>query len=338
MTKLELVKKYIIDKICDGDLIPGDRAPSEYELARILNLNKSTANKAVTSLVQEGILLRGKQGSGTFVKQSTFKGRLMFIATIKNPFFAEMVNGAQQTALAYDYIMQLCAPPPELLEDFLNKINKKVSLGILTATYMRLSHEPQDIPIIYLNNEFKRDKQPKYLINSDGAMGTRLTTEEMLNKNHRNIVYYGQQRAKSRSAGFIEAMRKNGITDAEERVFYYESNSSSSFHMLRKFQERFPGFTGIVTDSDDVSYHLVIAGKKQGINIPGDISITGFGNIKQICELFELTSINQHQFEQGANACKKLIEIIEGTSEDTEFDELTEVELIRRNSVKDIRQ
>ena len=106
----------IISKISSGNLVIGDRIPSEYELARILDLNKSTANKAVTTLVHEGILTRGKQGSGTFVRQTTFKGTIMFISPIKRPFSAEIVSGAQSTALAYGYLH---------MERRMNRKNKK---------------------------------------------------------------------------------------------------------------------------------------------------------------------------------------------------------------------
>ena len=71
-------------KLLATDLFPaGSRFLSEYEIENRYGISRITANKAVSLLAAEGLLERGKRGSGTFVKKSSIfpKG---WIAAIEN--------------------------------------------------------------------------------------------------------------------------------------------------------------------------------------------------------------------------------------------------------------
>ena len=62
----ELVKNHVLGRIRSGELKPGARVESEYELVRALKVSRMTANRALRELVQSGVLAR-VPGSGTFV-------------------------------------------------------------------------------------------------------------------------------------------------------------------------------------------------------------------------------------------------------------------------------
>jgi GntR family transcriptional regulator len=60
------IKELIKEMIDKEELKPGDSVPSERDLSKIHAVSRMTANKAVSELVDEGILYREK-GKGTFV-------------------------------------------------------------------------------------------------------------------------------------------------------------------------------------------------------------------------------------------------------------------------------
>jgi len=60
------VRKWLVDYIEREKLEPGDRIPSERILANSLGLSRPTVARAVSELVQDGVLMR-EQRSGTFV-------------------------------------------------------------------------------------------------------------------------------------------------------------------------------------------------------------------------------------------------------------------------------
>lgn len=73
------MKDYIIAMIRNQKLRPGDKIPSERELAKRFNIGRMTVRQGIMDLVNEGILRR-VQGKGTFVAVKPIRqplGRLM---------------------------------------------------------------------------------------------------------------------------------------------------------------------------------------------------------------------------------------------------------------------
>ncbi len=60
------VQRQILELIRQGDVKPGDRLPSEIDLARILGVGRSTVREAKRALIAKG-LLQGRGKHGTFV-------------------------------------------------------------------------------------------------------------------------------------------------------------------------------------------------------------------------------------------------------------------------------
>lgn len=64
------LEQILKSKIMTGELVAGERIPTEKELAATYKVSSITARQAVLNLVQEGLLLR-KQGKGTYVQRGT---------------------------------------------------------------------------------------------------------------------------------------------------------------------------------------------------------------------------------------------------------------------------
>jgi GntR family transcriptional regulator len=60
------IQEFIAEKILTGELAPETRISSERELSQELGVSRMTARRAITELVNEGLLER-RHGSGTFV-------------------------------------------------------------------------------------------------------------------------------------------------------------------------------------------------------------------------------------------------------------------------------
>lgn len=60
------VRQFILEGISRGEFAPGDRLPSEMELAKRFNTTRSTVVHGLQSLVTEGVITR-EAGRGTFV-------------------------------------------------------------------------------------------------------------------------------------------------------------------------------------------------------------------------------------------------------------------------------
>lgn len=69
------VKQILQEMIENEELKPGDVIPTERELCEVQGVSRMTVNKAIMSLVNEGILYR-EQGKGTFVAKPKEKQQL----------------------------------------------------------------------------------------------------------------------------------------------------------------------------------------------------------------------------------------------------------------------
>lgn len=62
------IQEYLAEKILSGDLSPETRISSERELCQELGVSRMTVRRAITELVNEGLLER-RHGAGTFVSK-----------------------------------------------------------------------------------------------------------------------------------------------------------------------------------------------------------------------------------------------------------------------------
>ena len=77
----EKIKKSVVRDIESGRLIPGDKVPSETQLAKSFNASRMTANRALKELAEENRILR-VQGVGTFVANPKPEASLLEIKSI----------------------------------------------------------------------------------------------------------------------------------------------------------------------------------------------------------------------------------------------------------------
>ncbi|TRY29884.1 histidine utilization repressor [Aliiglaciecola sp. M165] len=75
------IKSAILDKIESGDMSPNQQVPSENQLALQFNVSRMTARRALTELVDEGILMRS-QGLGTYVSDHRPMSSMLEIRSI----------------------------------------------------------------------------------------------------------------------------------------------------------------------------------------------------------------------------------------------------------------
>lgn len=96
------LQKFIQDAIDEGKLKPGEKLPSERELARTFNINRLTVRHATNALVSRGVLVR-RRGLGTFVAQAKLNQGLFHLAS----FTEDMKNrGLKPATILLSFSLQ----------------------------------------------------------------------------------------------------------------------------------------------------------------------------------------------------------------------------------------
>src|SRR5688572_10115255 len=131
-------------RILNGEL--KDRIPTEHELARELNVARSTVVRSLRAMEQEG-LVWCKRGEGRFVVQPSQRRRTATIGVVVHdmsllsyPTTAQYLDGVQQACLAADYHMQLFGFNPQVdhngLHQVLDQLDPSRLDGVVLMTWL----------------------------------------------------------------------------------------------------------------------------------------------------------------------------------------------------------
>ena len=313
----------VTEKICrelkkrleTGLYAPGSRFPSESTLAEEFGVNKMTMNKIVSLLADQHYLIRGIRGAGTRVADNSCRPRgiIAFLSPLA-PYSICILRGVYAEALRHNFAVITESPAAEDLQHRLSMLQRMGVAGIISATY-GVPLLPEGMALSCVDSEVRPvlPGQKAVFINSDNFQGGIQMMEEIFRRGHREIVVFSAERFhRNRTApktprvcGFHEVMERRGINDFEERTFYSAPDSlADAKYFLESFLKKFPGTTLIAADSDGAAALVSTAARQLKIKCPGDIALTGFGNVTQL----PIASVNQNPERQGELAARYLIE------------------------------
>lgn len=317
MNKVNELVEQLHDLLDSGAFPPGARFPSEYELQERFAVSRFTANKAVALLAAEGLLERGVRGSGTYVKKTKVfpKGWIAVIEDFKHPYNMGMVAGAAQEAFAQGYMISTFCPETGGMSKLINQLNYSDCVGILGMLF-QLDIFPSYFqkPVIHLDSVAEpQPGQSSHYVMCDNYGAASEMMEKVLASGKKNVVILGISNSltrKRRLEGFLDVMGKYGIEDAKQREFLIRQGSQHEVKIaLRKILQKFPDVDFIVTDSDDIAFHIIQVWNAERPDWKKQTGISGFGKVRGISDLHNLPTVDQHPWHIGSEAVKVLLEI-----------------------------
>ncbi|MFC4320456.1 LacI family DNA-binding transcriptional regulator [Litchfieldia salsa] len=210
---------------------------------------------------------------------------------------------------------------------------QKVAGIILLATQITDEHleafTQVEVPVLLVGQQHEKVYS---LIHNDFEAAYHLG-KYVLSKGHRKIAYLGVSQQDiavgiNRKEGFQKA-----VSEISCDVQYYEAgfNISSSLEIVPTIIDEFnPSI--IVCATDNLAIGAMKAAYSKGMDVPKDISVTGFGGY-EVTEMMHpgVTTVKFFYKEAGVIAAKKVLRLIRG--DDTERLTLSNFELIERESV-----
>lgn len=158
------IKSVLLERIEQGEMRPGDKVPSENQLSEQFSVSRMTARRALTELVDEGILLRA-HGVGTFVSDHRPMSSMLTIRSIN-----EEVE--QRGHRYHNHVLDL----QEVLADESHGVWLDVAVGE-ALFYSRIVHYENDTPVQIEERWVNPRWAPQYL-QQDFA---RITANQYLN-------------------------------------------------------------------------------------------------------------------------------------------------------------
>lgn len=170
------------------------------------------------------------------------------------------------------------------------------------------------------------------------VLGGRLTAQHMINLGHRRIAFIGDiprvalafTSSRQRLSGVRQTLRANGIGLPAARVGIGEHSRRRAAEIATRMLSSTDRPTAIICASDTQAAGVLEAANHLGLNVPRDLSITGYDDL-EMADHLGLTTIHQPLFESGVRAVERLLRLLDGGPPEP-LREVQDISLVVRRS------
>lgn len=241
----------------------------------------------------------------------------VIIPSVDRWFFAELLEGIQESLLAFDHDLTLygvregSAARTRLFDDTLprRRFDATIAVGIPPdgAEMERLLRINR--PLVTVSSYDERASA----VSIDDPTATRIATEHLIDLGHEDIVFLGGAESVSemsyseahRLSGYRAAMDAAGLTARHRHAAAISTMPGGYAAAADLLGDRRSRPTALVGVCDEVAIGAIIAARRLGIAVPTELSVIGIDDHAH-AEMFGLTTIQQRPREQGREAVRLL--------------------------------
>jgi DNA-binding LacI/PurR family transcriptional regulator len=302
----------------------------------------SAATKArIKALAQQMGYVPDSSAQGLRTKTTKLFG--LVIPSITNPIYARIVFAIEERAheLGYDVLLAHSLNKPEREEHGIRHFLSRRVDGLFISPVYRFEAEAriyQEIQVRHTPTILLGPPAPFCKtfpsVEIEELIASYNATQHLLNLGHKRIAYFTGPSvapwAHERFEGYRRALREAGLDVDDKLVFQAGSTIEDGTKAALQMLNEACNATAVQAVSDLVAVGCAETLLAQGLKIPEDISVVGFGNIL-MTEHFRtpLTTVRQPKFRLGMAAVDSMMGLIRG--ERIQSKRLP-AELIERNS------
>ncbi len=335
------IMEYIREEIKNGNYSPGDRIPSENELARMFGVSRLTARRAIEKLADEGLLVR-IPGLGTFVSSISKEESVTYVGVAIDDLLdtrgRTMIFGITETLRNLSMYAILSSANTKGTEHLVRKLKEFLEedvKGLIISPFPELMERgildvyiKRGIPIVFIDRSVRGWEGKIPVVESDNRTGGKLLGEHLRKKHGlKKALFVANEgfdisSVRDRYEGFTEGFK--GHVDSVV----------ASLEDIKKLLPRMikdEGYEAIFFCHDLLAIAGLTTLLKSGIMVPEEVKIVSFDD--RILSKFpspKLTTVRQDFEEMGKTAALFLVKRIRG--EEIPERTLIPVELIVRES------
>jgi len=250
----------------------------------------------------------------------------LVIPSLANPIFARMVLAIEGRAyeLGYEVLLAQTHDIPEREDACIRRFLSRRADGLFLSPVYRHSDEARvyqellerSVPTIILDHPAPFCSQ-FVSIESEDVLGSQAATKHLLELGHKRIAFLaGPQIApwsQERFEGYRRALREADLEVDDKLIFQAGRTIEEGAIAACQLINEAPDITAIQAVNDLVAIGCADTLLKQGIKVPEDLSVVGFGNTA-LSEYFRvpLTTLNQPKFRLGAAAMDAMQQLLRG--------------------------
>ncbi|TCJ03361.1 LacI family DNA-binding transcriptional regulator [Cytobacillus praedii] len=292
-------------------------------VSRVLNHAASVSTKtrlkvedAIKELNYEPSML------GRNLRNSESRLLLVLLPSISNPFYTEIINGIQNTAIANSYNILLCETDsnPQRENIYFNMIKNKLADGVIsmdpTVNRQKLTELAESHPVILCSEYDEGGSIP--FVTIDSELAAYQAVKHLIRLGNKKIALINSDEkflyARQRRSGYERALREFDLPIREEWIYHTRDlefqNGVQAMRMLLELEEK-P--TAVFAVSDTLAIGALKGINGSGLHVPNDLAIIGFDNISfSNMTNPTLTTVSQPMYKMGVTAANLLIMSIKG--------------------------
>ncbi|MBP7461166.1 MAG: LacI family DNA-binding transcriptional regulator [Candidatus Delongbacteria bacterium] len=256
------------------------------------------------------------------LKKKSSRSIGIIVYEINSPFFSEIISSIEDYFTNKYFNIMLAAISGgmknelELLNYFISKkIDGLMLLGSYNTDRIRseLKSLSTRIPIVLVGDNIGLDTI--YTVNSDSQAGAYRAVRYLIDLGHRQIGlltgYSGQYDSEERLLGYRQALKDVGIPMNRSFIFQGDYSVEKCQGGIVDFVKRNPSLTALFCCSDMMAIGAAGGLMQAGYQIPRDISVVGFDNIRFSAYVYpSITTVDQGITQLGYSAAALLNEAI----------------------------
>lgn len=267
----------------------------------------------------------------------------LIVPDVSSPFYADLIKGIYEDLEEKGYNVFLAGSSDDLkkeekiIGDLLSSWIDGIILIPVYDSKRDISYiNDIEVPIVMVNREVLGVERDLVVFNNFG--GALKATDFLIeNKNEKIVILAGPKYSRSfqnRFLGCKEALEGKSLYMAEY-VFNGDYSAESGYRCMMEALKRLKEIDAVFALSDLLAFGAIKAISGQGLSIPDDISIIGFGDIYLSKYLNPpLTAVKRPFRKIGNAAAELLLKRISGETHDFPRRVVIEGELEIRGTVK----
>ena len=319
------IAKQLREQILRGDFRQTGRLPSERALVQSFQVQRNTVRQALALLETEGrIYTEDKRGAfvrnlDPDVQRSAF---LMNLHSDTSPNLTRLMEGFGDVSRRAGYTVRRVNTDPPVGSE-LDPLPDPNRIDPDTAGVVLWPQNPTDsealgrlnarLPLVLVDRRVLGVSID--CVRFDDEAGGKMVAEHLLRQGHRRIGFLTDdvfaETVQHRWHGYATAHEEAGVPmDPRLSLFYrgiHEPFFSSAMRDMLALKPSGP--SAIICSNDLVAFILLRFLRDEGIKVPDDVAVTGYGNtMPDYAEAMALTSVDQPFFQVGQTAATILLE------------------------------
>ncbi len=292
---------------------------ASYALNNNPKISETTRNMVLTAANE---LDYRPNGTARNLKKQKTETIGLFLNDLAGPYYSEIIRGVQKVVSDNEYDLVVCSASggtDSTAYKFLQE--RRVDGAVILAPKITDKEIYQvartQLPVVVLDRKLESDYIKYVLI--DNVNGSYQAVTHLINRGYKNIGFLsGPEESydnKERYEGFSRALNDNNFLFDENLLFKGDFTEEEGYKVISKFLKNDISIDALFAANDEMAIGAIQAIKENNYQIPNDIAVVGFDDIRLSSYINPpLTTVRHPKYEMGTFATHMIFQILQGAA------------------------